>query len=225
MAKTDYIPKDDEGKAAFFERFRDTLPTYAAALGLLPAEVAGQAADAAWFRHVLGYGRSMQDYASQWAVYKKLLLDGTGVAARPVTPAEPLPVPAVVAPGVVARFRRLARRIKAAPGYTEGMGRALGILCPERAAPDLETLAPRISLRLSGGRVELAWRKQGMPGVEIQKNTGQGWAYLGIGTRTRFTDKTPLPAPPEKWLYRAIYCDGSDRLGNWSATAEIAVGA
>jgi hypothetical protein len=34
MAREDHIPRDNEGKAALFERFRDTVPTYAGAMGL-----------------------------------------------------------------------------------------------------------------------------------------------------------------------------------------------
>jgi hypothetical protein len=34
MAREDHIPRDDEGKAALFERFPAATPTYASAQGL-----------------------------------------------------------------------------------------------------------------------------------------------------------------------------------------------
>ncbi len=33
MARSNYIPDTDEAKAALFERFRDTLPSYSGLLG------------------------------------------------------------------------------------------------------------------------------------------------------------------------------------------------
>ena len=46
MPKLDYMAKDDEGKVAQFERFRDTIGTYSVTLGVTASELADQADDA-----------------------------------------------------------------------------------------------------------------------------------------------------------------------------------
>jgi hypothetical protein len=225
MPNSDFIPTTEEGKAALFERFRDNIQTFAATLALSPAEVSAQADDATWFRSVLNHSITMRDFATQWTNYKNLLLNGSGSATVPANPAA-LPVGITTTdPGVLPRFRELCRRIKANAAYTEAMGEALGIVGPDPSPHDLSTLAPDISLRSSGGQVEVVWNKNGMEAVEIQKDPGTGtWQFLAIDTRPNYIDTTPFPAPSAKWKYRAIYTEDSQRVGQWSNTAEITVG-
>jgi hypothetical protein len=224
MSQNDYIPSTDEGKAALFERFRDTVPNYIAPLGLTAPELLSQFEDATWFRYALNYTLIVRDRSQQWTNYKNSLLVGTGPIDYPPYPTAPTTEPPSVTLGVLTRFRELARRIKAAPGYTEGIGEALGIVGPETTPPDLSTLAPEISLKIISGKVDVIWNKRGMPAVEIQKDSGSGWQMLAIDTRPDYTDTTAFPTPPAKWRYRATYCEGSERLGNWSNIAEITVG-
>lgn len=224
MPDQDFIPKDDEGKAALFERFRTAIPVHAAALGLSAADTAGQAADAAWFRYILNRAIVTRNAGSQWTAYKKRVLERGGEATLPVDPPLPLPEPPAVAPGILARFRALVRRIKVAPGYTVAVGEALGIVSTEAADPDPATLAPRISLRITGGQVVVVWNKGKQEGVEIQKDSGNGWEYLAADTRPNFTDPTAFPAPPAVWKYRAIYTRDAQKLGQLSQVAAITVG-
>jgi hypothetical protein len=225
MPNMDYIPTDDEGKAALFERFRDAIGTYSADLALAPAEVTAQADDTNWFRYVLNHSISMRDSGSQWTSYKNLLLTGTdNAAATPVTPPPPVPSPPATFPGVLNRFRALARRIKTNAAYTEATGEALGIVGPESTGPDLATITPEISLRTIGDQIEILWKKQGMEAIEIQKDTGSGWQLLALDTRPNYIDTTPFPTPAATWKYRAIYCEDSQKVGQWSNVAEITVG-
>ena len=228
MSTKDFIPTTDEAKAALFERFRDTIPAYAAVLGLDPDEITDQAADATWFRYILNHTLVVRDSGVQWTNFKNALLNGPGDGtspATPTTPAAPTPAPADMPFGVLPRFRELARRIKANAAYTEAIGEALGIVGPDPSPHNLSTLAPEISLRTSGGQVEVVWNKNGMEAVEIQKDTGTGtWQFLAIDTRPNYIDTTPFPAPSAKWKYRAIYTQDSQRVGQWSNVAEITVG-
>jgi hypothetical protein len=95
----------------------------------------------------------------------------------------------------------------------------------ESADPDLATLTPEISLRSSGGQVEVLWNKGTQEGVEIQKDSGNGqWTFLAIDTRPNYIDNTPMPATSAKWKYPAIYSNDAQRTGQWSNVAEIVVG-
>lgn len=90
--------------------------------------------------------------------------------------------------------------------------------------PDTATLMPEISLRSSGGRVEVLWNKGGQEGFEIQKNSGNGqWTFLAIDTRPKHIDTTRMPATSAEWKYRAIYSNDAQRIGQWSNVAEIIV--
>jgi hypothetical protein len=221
----DYIPSDDEGKAAHFERFRDTIGSHAANLGLAPADVSNQAADATWFRYILNHTIAMRNSASQWTSYKNFLLGGTGSAVSPITPPLPTPVPDAVDPGILTRFRELVRRIKTSPNYLDATGAALGIIGTDSADADQSTLIPYISLRLNGGKVEIIWTKNGQEAIEIQVDRGTGiWTFLAIDTRPNYIDTEPLPATAAKWKYRAIYTNDAQRIGQWSNVAEISVG-
>ena len=226
MAKSDYLAKDDEGKAAQFERFRDTISTYAATLGLGPTAITAQAADATAFRHILNHARSMQDAGSQWIAYKTNLLSGADLTiTKPATPGEVTPAPATVVPGILTRFRDLVRQVKAASAYTDAMGTALGIIGPDSADVDPATLVPEISLRLNGGKVDVLWTKNGQEALEIQVDRGTGtFDLLAIDTRPDYTDTEPLPATPARWKYRATYTTDAQRIGQWSNVAEIVVG-
>lgn len=225
MPNQDYIPTDDNGKAALFERFRDTIPTYSAALGLSSAEVAGQAEDATWFRYILNHAIAMRDSGSQWISYKNSLLSSTGGAVQPITPALPVPTPNSVELGILTRFRELVRRLKTSPNYLDATGEALGVIGPDPTEADPSTLVPEISLRLNGGKVEIIWTKNGQEAIEIQVDRGTGvWTFLAIDTRPNYIDTEPLPATAAKWKYRAIYTNDAQRIGQWSNVAEIVVG-
>ena len=53
MAKSDYLSSNDEAFAAQLQNFKTAVPGFAATLGLTPAQVSAQAADADYFSFVL----------------------------------------------------------------------------------------------------------------------------------------------------------------------------
>ena len=90
--------------------------------------------------------------------------------------------------------------------------------------PDPATNAPELSLRSSGGQVEVVWNKGMMEAVEIQKDTGPGCQFLAVDTHPNYTDTTPFPTPAAMWKYRASYTKNSQRTGQWRNVAEIKLG-
>ena len=77
--------------------------------------------------------------------------------------------------------------------------------------------------------MEIAWRWDGLSGqvdaLEIQVDRGAGvFTLLTIDTRPGYVDTEPLPHPPAKWRYKAIYRKDDQRTGQWSDTAEINAG-
>jgi hypothetical protein len=231
MAKSDYLSANDDGFAAQMLTFKTTIGSYASALGVTPAQVTAQAADADYFNYCLACQKLTQGYAQQWTAWKNLSRMGgegtlTGAPAAPTLPA----AVAVVAPGIEIRFRALVRQIKAHPNYNPAIGQALGIIGAEQASADLSSIKPAIALSLVGGHVAIAWTWQGHSKdldcirLEVDRGDGRGFTLLAMDTTPGYTDTAALPATPTRWRYRAIYCVDDSPVGQWSDVVEITAG-
>ena len=229
MPKSDYISQNDGVFSTQLQTFKTNIGAYAATVGVTPAQVTAQAADANYFEFVYACQQSIQNSAQQWTAWKKLVRGGGTPPATgaPVVPGFPAPV-AVVGLGVEVRFRALAQQIKAHAAYNAALGEALGIEGTMQTGPDLTTLKPVIDATLSGNRVEVAWGWQGnrdfLDQCEIQVDRGAGFVLLAYDTTPGYVDTAPFPATPAKWTYRAIYRVGDVQVGQWSQSAAITVG-
>jgi hypothetical protein len=231
MPKSDYIPNPDDGFSAQLQTFKDNIGSYSTLLGVTPAQVTAQAADADNFAYVLACHKAMQQSAQQWTAWKDLVREGGTPPATgmPMAPVFPTSVPAV-ALGVEVRFRALVQQIKKNPNYNEGIGEALGIEGPMHMPPPAGTLQPEIELYLESNRVVVKWGWQGnrafidMCEIQVDRGTGGGFAFLANDTTPGYVDTTPFPATPTKWKYRAIYRKGDAQVGMWSNEVCIIVG-
>ena len=229
MPKSDYISQNDGVFSTQLQTFKTNIGAYAATVGVTPAQVTAQAADADYFEFVYACQQSIQNSAQQWTSWKKLVRSGgtPPASGAPVVPGFPPAVPAVGL-GIELRFRALVKQLKAHAAYNEAIGEALGIEGTEQTGPDLATLRPVIDALISGNRVEVDWGWQGnrafLDMCEIQVDRGAGFVLLAYDTTPGYTDTQPLPATPTKWTYRAIYRVGDAQVGQWSQSATITVG-
>lgn len=229
MAKSDYIAQNDDLFAAQLQTFKTGIGAYATALGVTPAQITAQAADADYFGYVVACQGIMQGGSQQWTAWKNLTRGGgtPPPAGAPVAPVFPTAV-AAVALGVEVRFRALVKSIKAHPNYNDAIGQTLGIEGPQQAGPDLATIQPEITAALSGNAVQIGWGWGGnsafLDMLELQVDRGSGWTLLAYDTTPNYTDSTALPATPTKWKYRAIWRVGDQQVGLWSNTVEVVVG-
>jgi uncharacterized protein YaiE (UPF0345 family) len=232
MPKGNFIQGNDNAFAAQLKTFKINIPAYAATLGVAPAQVTAQAADADYMNYVLGGLDVMQNGAQQWTAWKDLTRDGGVPPATglPVAPVFPTAVPAV-APGVEARFRALVKQIKANANYNASIGQALGIEGAHQTPPDLTSLQPVIDVALSGNQVLVDWGWGGNAAfldlceIQVDRGDGKGFGLLAFDTTPGYTDTTPLPAAPVKWTYRAIYRVGDNQVGVWSNPVSVTVPA
>jgi hypothetical protein len=228
MPKSHYLPNDDNGKAAWLNNLSGKLPTYQAALGLTAADAASITADAAFFTYALNAQNEVAAYSQEWTAYKNSARNGSDSAlgAIPVAPVLPTPAPALVAPGIFGRATALVARIKTAPGYTESIGQALQLIGADNPV-DPTTLKPVLDVELDAGQVDIGWTKQGMDGLEIQadRGDGKGFVFLAIDTIPNYTDTAPMPAAGQSalWKYKAIYLQADQRVGQWSDVVSIPV--
>lgn len=231
MPKSDYLNPNDGAFAAQMQAFKTNVGAYATTLGLTPAQITAQAADADYFSFALACQQGMQNGAQQWTTWKNIIRAGgtPPVAGMPMEPVFPTAVP-VVAPGVEVRFRALARQIKAHASYNQSIGEALGIEGAVQSGPELSALQPVIDATVSGNRVEIEWGWQGQRAfldqceIQVDRGTGAGWVVLAYDTTPGYVDTQPFPATPVRWTYRAIYRVGDTQVGQWSQPASVTVG-
>lgn len=231
MPKMDYIEKSVIAFAAQLLTFKNNIGPYATALGVTPAQITAQAADADYFNYVVTCQATMAGCAQQWTAWRELLRSGgtpppDGVPQPPVLPT----TVAAVGLGVEIRFRALVQQIKTHPGYNPGIGQILGVEGAEITGPNLNTIQPDFDVATRGGEVRINWTWMGfvdfLDAIEIQvdRGDGKGFVFLTIDSTPGYVDTEPFPAAPVKWTYRAIFRVGDKRVGVWSKPVVVTVG-
>jgi hypothetical protein len=221
MNARDIIPGTDAEVARWILHFASKIDAYAGSLAITKQDVVTLKEDAAMISWTLGVLTSVRATAQQLTSYKNNLFDGEAGAAppTPVLPsfsAAPSPVPA----GAISRTRNLVQRIKKSPGYTDAIGKDLGLVAAAPQAPEGEPKPSFRAAALPGSEVRLDWTKAGFTGVVIQgKRQGDGdWVTLGRDNYSPFEDKRPplTAGAPETRQYRMRYLKKDDEVGAWS---------
>lgn len=225
MAKSYYMPKDDNGKVALLDLLATRLPIYAEALEISLADIASLQADAAALRYTINAFNVIQGNARLWTAFKNLQRDGgAGSGAFPPGANLPAQVP-TVPPGIVPRVTALIARIKTARHYTEAIGQDLSIVGSTQIV-DPDGWKPIIDIAVKAGRPVIQWTKGDADSIEIWADRGddKGLAFHTITTDPAYTDASPAPAGSALWKYKAIYRLRDEQVGNWSDVISVAVG-
>jgi hypothetical protein len=178
--------------------------------------------DAAYVRFYATKHTDGASYEKRWTLKGEELLFGTGIAVSdwPTGIDVVTGAPTPVAPGIVARYREKAQRIKSFKSiYTTGDGEYLGIeaghstIDPSVAKPFL-----RIEL-VAGGHPEIKYVKSIYQGIELQKNWSDGKGMVGLDkpTKSSYTDESTLPpiGASALWGYQAIFLLNDKRTGSF----------
>lgn len=233
MKRQTYFPSRIANQLPWFANLYGKLAAYLATLtGLTADQITGGIADAKWLFYVVGIWQpAVRAFAPSCTEAVNLAMAGTGSTPQVLTAftAPALPTGTVaVAPGALDRIFALIADIKVSAGYTDAIGLDLGLIGPEKSAPDLATIKAELTAELSGNAVFIGWGWQGnrefLDLLEIQVDRGQGWAPLASDTTPDYTDTTPFPATLTKWKYRAIFRVNDAQVGVWSDVVEVAVG-
>lgn len=119
-------------------------------------------------------------------------------------------------------------RHKLAAGYTDAIGRDLGIIS-HRIDFDPNTYKAKISAEIFAGVARLKFMKRGADGLNIyhRKKGGSTWKFMARVTKSPFDDHIVLenPIQPEHWEYKAFGVVDDLEIGIASDIIEVIVGA
>lgn len=220
------IPRSEPEFAIWLKNFTQNFAVHGPALGFTAAEIAAVQADAAMLDYLITdliptYKSGLDARYS----YKNLIKDGPVGApggGPPPTPALGA-APATVAPGVLPRLRQLIQRIRYAPGYTEDIGKDLGIADEKDGGNlvDIDTAKPTAkATALPGHIVRIEFNKQRFDGVwiESRRKGDADWLPLGVDLYSPYMDTRPpvQPGTPEVREYRLRFYDNDAPVGEWS---------
>lgn len=228
--KTQYLPKDDPGKARWLKNFASKTPTYAAALGITPAEQTSIENDSAMYDYVVttvhpAYKTKVQDITA----FKNILRDGpAGTPTPPVPAALTLPAaPTPVEPGIFRRVAKFVQRLKNHPNYTVNMGEDLGIIGQELSFNKSE-LKPRLKGALDANRPKIMWVKgRFVDSIDlyVDRQLNNNYEYLTNDSKPHYIDDYPMPpdAASVVYRYKGIYRIGDEQVGQFSDPITITV--
>ena len=238
MAKQYYLPTSEDGRRTLVHTLDDNLAGAYATKYNIPA---GDLTDLHNFRLWNDWCADALEYTRQraqgYTQFRDALAYGANHAAGNLTPPVAFSLPPFPAAGtppvtivpVAEGFKLIAsivNRIKNNTKYEVADGEALGIEGAQQSAPDPATTKPVIkAIIVSGGKVQIQWKKLTFTGVrlEVDRGTGQ-WVFLDIDTKPHYDDPAaPAPGTTALWKYRAIYLQGDQVFGQWSDVASIAV--
>ena len=151
---TDFVKKNDLDFTAQLVQLKENLPTFLVILGLLPADqtLANNLADGmSW---IVLRNNAVPGFAQGWTKLRDQVRFGIGGNVLQPFPAPPdvSTPPATILTDIEGEYRTFVGRIKAADGYTAGIGESLGIEAP-KTVPDYSTYKPVFALELAAGQV------------------------------------------------------------------------
>lgn len=224
----DFVKKSDLDFALQLKNFSNKLATHQVILGLTATDVTDATIASDYFKFVLDMQTIHAERTKNWTSYKDLLRKpGAGVPPSSSAPATlTMPTAPTAAPlGIEVWFRAIVKRIKGSKNYTENIGNDLGILAISSSV-DTSNIQPKLTVQLSAGQPLIIWKKNGMDGIEIYKDKGDGnWFQLIFDQRPNHLDNSELPpvGTSATWKYKAIYRYQDQRVGLWSDEVNVAV--
>ncbi|MFT3933615.1 MAG: hypothetical protein QM726_08385 [Chitinophagaceae bacterium] len=228
MDKQYYLPNKDTDKLSWLANLNSKLGNYAAKYGITNDELADVGNIYDDFMYRLHAVEKVTSYSKFWTAYKNALRDGINPGATVQAPA-PLDFgrpPVAAEPGGFTRIAAIVKKIKSLKTYSDADGQDLQIVGTTTPV-DFSTLTPKVSIQAgNAGMPEIVWNKQGMDGVAIYKDSGNGSGFTlyDLDNHPNWTDKHTLPTTATLWKYKLIYRLDDEEVGQWSVVLSINVG-
>lgn len=231
MSDTRYMPREINQRIFWMRNFANKLGELGPSLDLPENDIATAQADARFLASTLELQQQAARFALVWTTFRNQAMYGTDNLTRwPMPFTMPEGLPPVMRAGAMRRITKTVARLKHLPNYKEITGKLLGVVgtVRVRTRADFLKMQPVLKLRLVASRHPVVmWRKQGMTGIDIEvdRGDGKGFVYLALDTEPDYLDQSPLPPAGTSaiWTYRAIYRHGDDRVGQWSNHVQVTV--
>ena len=227
MATHSFIETEDLKFSAQLTKFAKALVGLFKTLGLSKADSDSATADALFMAYILTWLSENRSFAITSTTYKDLARHGDGTAIIGDIPLAPIPdiAPDSVDSNIQGRFSDMAGRIKKAPNYTTAIGDTLGINAPAAAFVPGDG-KPSLSIKpVEGGFPQIKFTMGDYEGIQLQKDSGAGFAMLNVVLHPSYVDKSGMPAPGTSIIvkYRAIYLYKGVPVGEMSDVVAITV--
>lgn len=224
-----YFPRTDAGKMQWLNNFVAKLPNYKERLGLTDETLKEFSQDAENFAYMIGGIEKFRKFTAQITAQKNLLSNGSKnpnvIGAMP--PAPPAPVlPHPLEANIFGRIGKLVQSIKGSKNYDVPMGKDLGIIGAE-TAKSLTEVKPVLAYQMKAGQPNIKWKKNGMQGIHlyVDRGEGKGYQFLATDTHPDYLDNYPLPAAGQAalWKYKAMYINHDEETGQMSDELSVGV--
>ena len=206
MPGSDFFPSTDGDLVLHLQNYRDKLPSYGKSLAWAPASI--KASQERCTRVIEALHATEQRRAEYQAQVE---------TTREVKKTD------------LAALRADIRLIKASGGYSDAMGRELGLIAT--AAPQGRADGGKASAKaeLRGGTVRIRWTKGRLDGVNVymRRQGDSEWALLGRDTHSPYDDSSPLgkAGVPEQREYRVVGVKKDLEVGAPSDIVSVVVSA
>ncbi|MEI7730116.1 MAG: hypothetical protein WCO56_11125 [Verrucomicrobiota bacterium] len=233
MKKQKWYPTRAGDQVLWLDNFGPKYAIRGPQVGMLQANVDATVAGVRYLSHAISaWLPAVRAFGHSGTETLDLLANGSGPSALvlpvftpPALPNGVVPVP----PGVLVRLFAEVAEFKTKPGYTEAIGKDLGIVAAEDTSVHA---APTIHLETQAGQtcqlVKVVFVKYGHMGVYIESRRNNGaWEFLAIDTHSPYLDERPLlvASAAETREYRVRFWDKGEPTGDWSDVAKIAISA
>lgn len=223
MANSDWYPTRASDLVAWHANFAVEAAATGATLGLTAGNLTQIPVDSTNVALVVNYSEAVDAFRQEVTAFKNNVLNGDPLAAMPVAPVAPATLAPGVGslPGIQARTRDFAARIKASANYTTAIGEAYGIVAPSGSGFGTPTVVGAAQI---GSQVKLKIGKAGYSVLAVDsRRGGGGWEQIGVSQTATFTDsRAPLAAgQPEQREYRVQGLVNNARDGSPSDIATV----
>ena len=227
MKRKFYLPPGDNARLAWLQNFSSKIGTYAAALGITPAEVTAIAAYYVMLGYILGIIDQVRAFSQDLTKFKdKLMMASLGTPLGAVPALTLAAAPPAVDAGIFTIIAGIVKRIKGSTNYNENIGEDLGIIGADIII-DFENLQPDLKITFDVLRPKLKYKKGGTDGLNIyvDRSDGRGMLFFKYVTKTTYIDTEELPEGVNSavWIYKGIYVVNDTEVGQPSAAMSVTV--
>lgn len=214
-------PTAGPAQLILMQNFQSKITGYGAALGLTAPQITAAMALCAGFIEAYNLTEQCKATMKAQTQWRDMAFYGTPKGGTlPESPTFPANVVPLYTKGVVTQFFELRDQIVNAAGYTETIGKDLGIVGaeippvpPSAVTPDLK---PSVTL---GNWINLSGSMQGMDALRVEyAPAGGSFKTVAFLTKTPggFQVSSSVANQPENGVIRAIYIRKNEEYGNFS---------